>query len=279
MPGLAIVLVLAAILVEAPQSSPLAAGQNEAGQQQARRIVAAQEAMAAARARTAQLRATAAPSVPIDRLRFDLQVASGEYAYREAARSEQVAVYALAADSELEQDVLRRLSQDRRAGIPEMADGVRAVWRLAGITEPSLARVRRTKRFADAEPVDDLLGYYRAAAARTGIDWTYLAAINYIESTFGRNGAVSSAGAQGPMQFLPSTWQQYGGGGDVMSPHDSIEAAATFLRRNGAPSDYGKALLHYNRDSDYVLAVQAFAAAIRAQPSWLDRLYCWSTYG
>jgi membrane-bound lytic murein transglycosylase B len=235
--------------------------------------------MAAATARTAQLQASGEPSVPIDRLRHDLQVADSGYAYRNAARSEQVAVYALAADSSVEQDALHRLPLDRQAGVPQMADGVRALWRLAGITDLALARVRRTKRFADAEPVDALERYYRAAAARYGIDWTYLAAINYIESTFGRSGATSSAGAQGPMQFLPSTWQEYGGGGDVMSPHDSIEAAAAFLRRNGAPADYGRALLHYNRDGDYVAAVQAFAAAMRAQPSWLNRLYCWSTYG
>jgi membrane-bound lytic murein transglycosylase B len=273
--GLAIALVITAM----PASTPLAAGQSGSGQQQANRITAAQDAMAAATARTAQLRAAGEPSVPIDRLRYDLQVADSEYAYRDAARSEQVAVYAMAADPNVEQGALHRLPPNRQAGIPRMADGVRALWALAGITDLSLARVHRTKRFASAEPVDTLRRYYRDAAARTGIDWTYLAAINYIESTFGRNSAVSSAGAQGPMQFLPSTWQEYGGGGDIMSPHDSIEAAATFLRRNGAPGDYGKALLHYNHDSNYVAAVQAFAAAMRSQPSWLDRLYCWSTYG
>jgi hypothetical protein len=235
--------------------------------------------MVSATARTVRLRAAGAPSVPIDRLRYDLQVADVQYAYRDAARTEQVAVYALAADTTLEQDVLRRLPAGREAGLSQAVEGVRALWRLAGITDLGLARVRHTKRFADAEPVEALLGYYRAAAARAGIDWTYLAAINYIESTFGRSGHASSAGAQGPMQFLPSTWQEYGGGGDIMSPHDSIEAAATFLRRNGAPADYGRALLHYNRDSDYVASVQAFAAAMRAEPSWVNRLYCWNTYG
>jgi membrane-bound lytic murein transglycosylase B len=273
--GLAIALVLTAT----PASSTAAADQNGNGQGLAGRIVSAQNTMTSATARTLRLRASTPPSVPIDRLRYDLQLADSQYAYRDAARAEQVVVYALAADSTLEQDVLHRLPPDRQAGLPQAADGVRSLWRLAGITEFSLARVRRTKRFADAEPVESLLRYYRAAPARTGIDWTYLAAINYIESTFGRSSHPSGAGAEGPMQFLPSTWQEYGGGGDVMSPHDSIEAAATFLRRNGAPSDYGKALLHYNRDSDYVASVQAFAAAMRAEPSWLNRLYCWSTYG
>jgi membrane-bound lytic murein transglycosylase B len=274
LPALAIALVLAGT----PASSEVAADQSGPAQEQARRIVTGQDSMSTAASRADRLRRSPAPAVAIDRLRLDLQIADSEYAYRDAARSEQLAVYALAADSTLEQDVLHRLPSHRQAGISQAADGVRAIWRLAGITDFNLARVRRTKRFADAEPVDALLRYYRAAAARTGIDWTYLAAINYIESNFGRSG-TSSAGAVGPMQFLPATWQEYGAGGDVMSPHDSIEAAATFLRRNGAPADYGRALLHYNRDTDYVAAVQAFAAAMRTEPSWLNRLYCWSTYG
>jgi soluble lytic murein transglycosylase-like protein len=235
--------------------------------------------MRSANARADRLRGSPSPSVAIDRLRLDLQIEDADYAYREAARSEQVAVYALAADSTLEQEVLRRLSSSRQAGVAPAADGVRGILRLAGNTDLSLARPRRTRRFADAEPVGTLLGYYKAAAARTGIDWTYLAAINHVESGFGRNTGTSSAGAQGPMQFLPATWEQYGAGGDIMSPHDSIEAAATFLRRNGAPGDYDRALLHYNRDMDYVVAVRGFAGAIRADPSWLNRLYCWSTFG
>jgi soluble lytic murein transglycosylase-like protein len=235
--------------------------------------------MRAAAARSERLRGSPPPTVAIDRLRLDLQIADADYAYREAARSEQVAVYAMAADPSLQREVLRRLPSNRQAGMAQAADGVRGIMRLAGISDSSLARPRRTRRFADAEPVGALLGYYKAAAARTGIDWTYLAAINHIESGFGRNSGSSSAGAQGPMQFLPATWAQYGGGGDVMSPHDSIEAAATFLRRNGAPGDYDRALLRYNRDTDYVAAVRGFSGAMQADPSWLDRIYCWNTYG
>ena len=235
--------------------------------------------MSSAAATSARLRAGPAPTVAIDRLRLDLQIAAADYDYREAARSEQVGVYALASDPSLEQTVLRSLPAKRQAGMSQAVDAVRALWRLAGYTDVSTIRPRRTRRFAAAEPVDTLLGYYKAAAARVGIDWTYLAAINYVESGFGRNPGQSAAGALGPMQFLPSTWAQYGGGGDVMDPHDAIEGAATFLRRNGAPGDYDKALLHYNPDTNYAAAVRSFAGAIRADPSWLNRLYCWSTYG
>jgi membrane-bound lytic murein transglycosylase B len=124
-----------------------------------------------------------------------------------------------------------------------------------------------------------LLAYYRAAAARTGLDWTYLAAINFIESDFGRVNGPSSAGALGPMQFLPSTWQEYGGGSDVMSPHDAIMGAALLLARNGAPANYDRAIFRYNHDLDYVAAVKEYAAAMRADPLWLTRLYYWSTFG
>jgi membrane-bound lytic murein transglycosylase B len=270
---------IAAVLGGVGVLPSLAGDQAAAAQEQASRIVAAQDRMASATARADRMRKSAPPAVPIDRLRLDLQIGNSEFAYRDAARAEQVAVYALAADPTLEQEVLKRLSASRRTGLPEAVEGVRAILRLAGITDFSRARVRRTRRFLDAEPVDALLVYYRNAARRTGIDWTYLAAINYIESGFGRTNGPSSAGAMGPMQFLPETWQQYGGGGDIMSPHDSIEGAATFLRRNGAPADYDRALLHYNRDMDYVAAVRNLASAIRSDPSWLNRLYCWNTFG
>jgi membrane-bound lytic murein transglycosylase B len=80
------------------------------------------------------------------------------------------------------------------------------------------------------------------------------------------------------MQFLPSTWQAYGSG-DIMSPHDSIVAAARYLRAAGAPHNYQRAVLAYNHDSDYVAAVEQFAAALRSGSLWLQRLYYWSTYG
>ena len=54
-------------------------------------------------------------------------------------------------------------------------------------------------------PADELLGYDREAESASGVGWTYLAAINLIETGFGRIAGVSTAGAQGPMQFLPST--------------------------------------------------------------------------
>ena len=132
---------------------------------------------------------------------------------------------------------------------------------------------------AGAEAVDTLRVYYVGAASQYQIDWSYLASINYIESDFGRVTGPSSAGALGPMQFMPSTWDAYGEGGDVNSPHDSIIAAARYLVLHGAWRNLDAAIFAYNHDWDYVAAVKFYADLIRQDPSWLNRLYYWSTAG
>ncbi|HXY93473.1 MAG TPA: lytic transglycosylase domain-containing protein, partial [Acidimicrobiia bacterium] len=74
-------------------------------------------------------------------------------------------------------------------------------------------------------PVAELRTFYDEAAAATGIPWAYFAAIHFVETKFGRIHGNSSAGAQGPMQFLPSTWAVYGTG-NIDDDHDAILAAA-----------------------------------------------------
>jgi membrane-bound lytic murein transglycosylase B len=237
-----------------------------------------QARMASYGAAVADLRRQPAPTRPIDQLRRDMQVANSEFGFRDAVRSEQEVIYKLAADANLESQVVRLLPGPRAAGIPDTAEAMRSLWRLAGIDDFRLVRVRHTKDFRASEPVESLHTYYSSAAARYGMDWTYLAAVNYIESDFGRSNGPSSAGALGPMQFLPSTWQIYGAG-DIMSSHDSIMAAASYLTVRGAPQNYHRALLAYNHDEDYVAAVEHFAGALRSDSRWLPRLYYWSTYG
>ena len=114
------------------------------------------------------------------------------------------------------------------------------------------------------------LQLFRASAARycPGLSWTVLAAIGQIESGDGSNMGPSSAGALGPMQFLPSTWREwgitaFGGSGppDIMDPFDAVPAAARLLCAAGAGSARGLygAVFAYNHATWYVNEVLALA--------------------
>jgi hypothetical protein len=97
-----------------------------------------------------------------------------------------------------------------------------------------------------------------------------LAAINQIESGFGANTGPSSAGAEGPMQFLPATFAAYGVDGDrdgaveITSDADAIYAAANYLHASGAPSNWQAAILSYNHADWYVAEVEATARSFAA---------------
>jgi hypothetical protein len=129
-------------------------------------------------------------------------------------------------------------------------------------------------RIVAPPPVPDLLRLYRAAQRRTGVHWTYLAAIHLVETRMGRIRGLSTAGARGPMQFLPPTWDLYGAGGDIDDPGDAILAAGRLLRSNGAPADMREALWHYNPSDHYVRAVTEHARTLQ-QAAWAYRGY-WS---
>jgi len=126
-------------------------------------------------------------------------------------------------------------------------------------------------------PIDELLADYKGAEAATGVPWYYLAAINLIETRMGRIRGDSTAGAQGPMQFIPSTWAAYGQG-DVNSPHDAILAAARYLKAAGAPGDMTKAVFAYNHSLGYTNAVLAYAEVMHADPAAYRGYYGWQVY-
>lgn len=145
----------------------------------------------------------------------------------------------------------------------------------------AMAQVRDTVpawRIDPPIPADELMGYYHAAEAESGVGWNYLAAINLVETRFGSINGVSTAGAQGPMQFLPSTFASYGQGGDVNSPHDSIMAAGRMLAANGFASDRDRAVYGYNHAHQYVQAVDDYAALIGAEPAAFATFYRWDVY-
>jgi membrane-bound lytic murein transglycosylase B len=127
-------------------------------------------------------------------------------------------------------------------------------------------------------PADELLGCYREAEAVTGVGWNYLAAVNLVETGFGRIAGTSDAGAQGPMQFMPSTFAAYGDGGDILSSHDSIMAAGRYLAANGFTDDHDHALFRYNHSEQYVRAINDYAAVLASDPARFADYYRWDIY-
>src|SRR5690349_18193411 len=206
-------------------------------------------------------------------------VANANAAFRVAALQEELRVYELAGYASVESSVIPLLPSGVQTGIEDYISGLHSLYILAGIDQYYLVNVHFNHVYTDAEPLSALRAYYNEASRRYGVDPSYLASINFIESNFGRVKDVSSAGAQGPMQSLPSTWTQYGQGGDIHNPHDAILAAARYLVRNGAPYNMRNAIFQYNHDFDYVDSVEAFARAYRSNPGWLDRMYYWNTFG
>lgn len=135
-----------------------------------------------------------------------------------------------------------------------------------------------TFKVQSPEPAGVLLRYYRQAERRFRVSWEVLAAVNYIESKFGRVKSASYAGAQGPMQFIPATWRAYGLGGDIHDPHDAILGAANYLHASGAPPNYRAALYHYNRSSAYVDAVLRYARRMAKDDRMYYALYNWQVF-
>ncbi|MGO8904899.1 MAG: lytic transglycosylase domain-containing protein [Solirubrobacteraceae bacterium] len=146
----------------------------------------------------------------------------------------------------------------------------------AGQAEPG-ASIYGVSPLAQQEIPPLYLTLYERAGRRYGIDWSVLAGIGKVECDHGRDpdlsctveGAVNSAGAGGPMQFIASTWARYGVDGDGdgridrWDPADAISSAANYLRASGAPGDYRQALFAYNHAVWYVNDVERWAELYR----------------
>jgi membrane-bound lytic murein transglycosylase B len=186
-----------------------------------------------------------------------------------------------------QQRILRLMTARRHLGdatLRRLPRDVRRDARATVLARRDLAAIPRSPgrapriRVADAAPAADLRRWYAEAERRFGIDWSVLAAINFVESAFGRVRSASEAGARGPMQFLPSTWRQYGMGGDIDDPRDAILAAANYLRRAGAPHDLDRALFAYNHSTRYVRAIRRFAARMHADERTFLAYYAWQVF-
>lgn len=120
-----------------------------------------------------------------------------------------------------------------------------------------------------------LLPIFQAAGTAYGVPWQVLAAINEVETDYGRDLSLSSAGAEGWMQFLPSSWETYGidangdGYKDPYNPADAIFAAARYLRAAGAATNVRGAIFSYNHSQAYVESVMLRAKLLGGTPSEL----------
>jgi membrane-bound lytic murein transglycosylase B len=118
-----------------------------------------------------------------------------------------------------------------------------------------------------------LLPIYQAAGSAYGVPWQILAAINEVETDYGRDLSVSSAGAEGWMQFLPSSWATYAvdangdGYKDPYNPADAIFTAARYLRAAGAATSLRGAIFSYNHSGAYVESVLLRAKLLGGTPS------------
>jgi hypothetical protein len=177
-----------------------------------------------------------------------------------AGHLQQVAVAALAARPDWDAAVAAALPAPLRNAA---AADVGAARELAALTRTPRSTLPAW-RIQPPPPAEVLRRHYAEGEAATGVPWTLLAAVHLVETRMSRIQGVSSAGAQGPMQFLPSTWAVYGEGGDIRDDRDAILGAARFLAASGAPEDQYRAALRYNPTPRYARAVVAYAARMAA---------------
>ena len=178
----------------------------------------------------------------------------------------------LGRDAPLSRGTLRLLPRNLARASADLLAAQRELHRL---TPPIAAR---TIKVGPASPAGALLSYYREAERRFNVSWAVLAAVNFVETKFGKLRSASAAGAQGPMQFMPATWRRYGLGGDIHDAHDAILGAANYLHTSGAPTHLRRALHAYNPSSSYVDAVLRYARRIASDRTTFFAFYSWQVF-
>ncbi len=197
---------------------------------------------------------------------------------RVAGHAQQLAVRELADHPGWDDRVARRLPPQVRRDTTDTVAARRAFRGMHPDDDSDLASELPAWRIVRPRPAAELRRYYRAAQRRYDVDWEYLAAINLVETGFGRIRGTSVAGAQGPMQFIPTTWDIYGEGGDIEDPRDAILAAGRLLRANGFADDPAGALYRYNNSTAYVRGVTLHARVMQRRPRAYLGLHQWQIY-
>ena len=174
---------------------------------------------------------------------------------------------------EWKETVLGALPEQTRTAVNESLEAGKQLRQLTGAIPKNLP----DWKIVAPAPIEELLGYYKEAESTFGVPWYYLASIHLVETRMGRIRGLSSAGAQGPMQFMPATWAFYGRG-DINSDHDSILGAARYLKASGAPDNMPKALFAYNHAQAYVNALTLYAEAMKADAAAYRGYHGWQVY-
>ena len=226
---------------------------------------------------------TTGPTTPPARVEDRLEVA--EFAARLSANHATMVATSAAPDDRARAGVDYQLVLRELADRPDLDDEVLAT--LDPTASPAVEGIVRARQFlqqrsasrppqplpdelpawtiVEPEPIGTLLADYAEAERLTGIPWYWLAAIHLQETRMGRIQGVSTAGAVGPMQFLPTTWAACCTG-DPTVTRDAIIGAATYLAQSDGPDDMAAAVYQYNPNDGYVAVVTAYATSLRDEP-------------
>jgi hypothetical protein len=191
----------------------------------------------------------------------------------DGARRQQLLYHMLRRDPDLARRVLDNIDPVVGRAVRAHVDAGR---KLRGLVTPVESPTELP--LTEPAPPPELKSFYDEAQAAYGIPWHVLAAINFAESRFGRVLGPSAAGALGPMQFLPATWETYGEGGDILDPRDSILAAARYLKSLDADGDLRSALFAYNRSEAYVDAILTYSSEMEADETAFYVCYFWRVF-
>ena len=221
-----------------------------------------------------------APKAAADPVGLAEQITTAETALRDPATTpegvaaaawlQQVAYRMLGDHPEWDPDVLARIPAELHESVKRNALARREFRGMATKISDTLP----PWQIVAPIPAADLRAHYAEAEAMFGVPWQYLAAINLVETGMGRINGLSVAGAQGPMQFMPATWEAFGAGGDVQQPRDADPRRRPLPRpQRHAPRATSKAsLFNYNHHNNYVRGVMDYARTRWPRPGRLRRL-------